>query len=92
MRFDAALTGIPLVFLVPDLETYATAERGFLYPFEPTAPGPLLRSRDEVVAALRDLDDVRRTHHAAYLAFNRSYNRFQDGRAARRAVERFFVG
>ena len=92
MRFDVALTGIPMVFLVPDLATYATVKRGFLYPFEPTAPGPLLATRDEVVAALRDLDGVRRAHATAYAAFNREYNAFQDGRAARRAVERFFVG
>lgn len=90
MRFDVALTGIPMIFLVPDLERYSGDGRGFLFPFEPTAPGPLLRDRDEVVAALRDLDGVRSRYAAAREEFNRAYNAHQDGRSARRTVERFF--
>lgn len=90
MRFDFALTGKPMVFLVPDLEDYATTKRGFLHDFEPTAPGPLARSSAEVIAALRDLDGVRARHREDYERFNATYNRFQDGAAARRAVERFF--
>jgi CDP-glycerol glycerophosphotransferase len=90
MRFDFALTGRPMVFLVPDLEDYATVKRGFLYDFAPTAPGPLARSSAEVVEALRDLDGVRERYRDDYARFNATYNRFQDGQAARRVVARFF--
>jgi CDP-glycerol glycerophosphotransferase (TagB/SpsB family) len=90
LRFDFALTGRPMVFLVPDLEDYATAKRGFLYDFVPTAPGPLSRSSAEVVEALRDLAGVRERHRADYERFNAAYNSLQDGGAARRVVERFF--
>jgi CDP-glycerol glycerophosphotransferase (TagB/SpsB family) len=90
MRFDLALTGRPMVFLVPDLEDYATAKRGFLYDFAPTAPGPLARSSAQVVEALRDLDGVRERYRDDYARFNATYNRFQDGQAARRVVARFF--
>jgi CDP-glycerol glycerophosphotransferase (TagB/SpsB family) len=90
MRFDFALTGRPMVFLVPDLESYAGAHRGFLYDFRPTAPGPLARSSAEVIDALRDLDGLRVRHREEYERFNGSCNRFQDGLAARRTVERFF--
>ena len=90
MRFDFALTGRPMVFLVPDLDDYATAKRGFLYDFAPTAPGPHARSSAEVIAALRDLDAVRERHRDDYERFNAEYNRLQDGGAARRTVERFF--
>jgi CDP-glycerol glycerophosphotransferase len=79
-----------MVFLVPDLEDYATTKRGFLHDFEPTAPGPLARTSAEVIAALRHLDRLRKEHRAAYERFNATYNRFQDGHAAERAVERFF--
>jgi CDP-glycerol glycerophosphotransferase (TagB/SpsB family) len=92
MRFDVALTGRPMVFLVPDLEDYATSKRGFLYDFAPTAPGPLARSSAEVIAALRDLDGVRARHREEYEQFNATYNRLQDGGSARRVVERFFQG
>jgi CDP-glycerol glycerophosphotransferase (TagB/SpsB family) len=90
MRFDVALTGRPMVFLVPDLEDYATVKRGFLYDFAPTAPGPHARTSAEVIEALRDLDGVRERHRDDYARFNETYNRLQDGQAARRVVERFF--
>lgn len=90
MRFDFALTGRPMVFLVPDLEDYATTKRGFLYDFRPTAPGPLLSTSAEVIDALRDLEGVRARHREEYEQFNATYNRCQDGAAAERTVERFF--
>ncbi len=90
LRFDFALTGRPMVFLVPDLDTYARGARGFLYPFEETAPGPWVGSTEEVVAQLRDLDAVRRDHRAAYDAFNARFNHLQDGRSARHVVAAFF--
>jgi CDP-glycerol glycerophosphotransferase len=90
IRFDFALTGRPMVFLVPDLEQYTTGSRGFLYPFEDSAPGPLLGSAAEVVEALRDLDTLRRDHAADYERFNATYNHRQDGRSAERVVRAFF--
>ncbi|MGH3045485.1 MAG: CDP-glycerol glycerophosphotransferase family protein, partial [Gaiellaceae bacterium] len=40
--FDFALTGRPMVFFVPDLETYRDEVRGFSIDFEAEVPGPLL--------------------------------------------------
>ena len=90
LRFDVALTGQPMLFLVPDLGSYTGGVRGFLYPFEESAPGPLLTDAEEVIEALRDLPRVTRDHAAAYARFNATYNYLQDGRAAERVVRRFF--
>ena len=87
LRFDFALTGRPMVFLVPDLERYTGGVRGFLYDFEPTAPGPHVRTTAEVVAALRDLDATAEAHREAYEEFNRTYNARNDGHAAARVVD-----
>lgn len=87
LRFDFALTGRPMVFLVPDLDRYTGGVRGFLYDFEPTAPGPHVATTAEVVAALRDLDATAATHREAYEAFNRAYNSRHDGQAAARVVD-----
>ncbi len=87
LRFDYAQTGKPMLFLVPDLDSYTEGLRGFLFDFRQTAPGPLLRSTEEVVAALRDLPAVRAAHREALEAFNRTYNRLQDGHAAERVAE-----
>lgn len=92
IRFDFALTGRPMLFLVPDLEEYTAGGRGFLFPFEESAPGPLLGSADEVVAALQDLDAVRKAYAEEYAAFNRRFNDRADGRAAERLVDLLLDG
>ena len=59
LRFDWLLTGKPLLFFVPDLEDYL-AQRTALFDFGPTAPGPLLRTTDEVIDGVcSDLDGSR---------------------------------
>jgi CDP-glycerol glycerophosphotransferase len=90
LRFDVALTGRPMLFLVPDLDRYAGEVRGFLLDFRDTAPGPLLGSSDEVVDRLGDLAAVRAEHAASYERFNRKYNYLQDGHSAERVVDAFF--
>lgn len=90
LRFDFALTGRPMLFLVPDLHTYTGGVRGFLYPFEESAPGPLIGDAEEVVERLRDLDAVRAEFADDYARFNARFNYLQDGKAAERVVKRFF--
>jgi CDP-glycerol glycerophosphotransferase len=90
LRFDFALTGRPMIFLVPDLATYTGGVRGFLYDFRDTAPGPLADTADEVVARLRDLPGLRRDYAAEQARFHAKYNYLQDGRAAERVVAAFF--
>jgi len=90
MRFDYGVTGKPMVFLVPDLERYENS-RGWLLDYRPTAPGPLLHSTDDVVAALRDLDTVVADHAEAYRRFTRDYLHLEDGHASARLVDAVFV-
>ncbi|QIX28190.1 glycosyltransferase [Nocardioides sp. JQ2195] len=87
LRFDFALTRRPMLFLVPDLSAYV---RGFLYSFEDSAPGPLLDTADQVIARLRDLPALTEEYADQVARFNATYNRFQDGKAAKRVVRAFF--
>ena len=90
LRFDFALTRRPMVFLVPDLSEYTGGVRGFLYPFEDSAPGPLAETADEVIARLRDLDGLRREYAEAMDRFHETYNYLQDGHSAEKVVQAFF--
>ena len=90
LRFDFALTGRPMLFLVPDLVSYTGAVRGFLFDFAASAPGPLLDKAEEVVAALRDLEGVSARYAGARDAFHARFNYLQDGRSAEQVVARFF--
>jgi CDP-glycerol glycerophosphotransferase len=84
LRFDFALTGRPMVFLVPDLASYTGGVRGFLFDYADTAPGPLLENADAVIEALADLRSLGSEYGPAIAAFNKKYQYLQDGNAAAR--------
>jgi CDP-glycerol glycerophosphotransferase (TagB/SpsB family) len=87
LRFDFAVTGKPMIFLVPDLDRYEGSLRGFLFDYRETAPGPLVTDADEVRRALLDLDAVRAEHADDYATFNARFNAHHDGHAAERVVD-----
>ena len=69
VMFDFANTGRPMLFFTYDLEHYRDKLRGFYFDFEAEAPGPLLGTSDEVIAAIRDIDAVAAEYRDAYQAF-----------------------
>ncbi|MGI8521691.1 MAG: CDP-glycerol glycerophosphotransferase family protein [Nocardioides sp.] len=87
MRFDYALTGKPMVFLVPDLADYTAGVRGFLFPFEDTAPGPFVTDTAGVVDAVRDVPALARAWAERVRAFDATYNPWQDGHASARVAD-----
>jgi CDP-glycerol glycerophosphotransferase len=90
LRFDFGVTGKPMIFHVPDLQRYQDS-RGWLFDFEPTAPGPLVTTTDEVVDALSDLAALRERYAPAYQKFHDDYLDLDDGRAGARLVDAVFV-
>ncbi|MGH3356368.1 MAG: bifunctional glycosyltransferase/CDP-glycerol:glycerophosphate glycerophosphotransferase [Nocardioidaceae bacterium] len=90
LRFDYGVTGKPMLFLVPDLDQYQST-RGLLIDYQPTAPGPLLGSTQELATAIRDLDSVVATYRDAYRRFQEDYLDLEDGKAAARLVDKVFV-
>ena len=88
---DFANTGRPMLFFTYDLEEYRERVRGFYVDFEQTMPGPLLRTSDDVIEAIRDAPAIREAHAARYDAFVERFCEFDDGGASRRVVERIFA-
>ncbi|MEU6425777.1 bifunctional glycosyltransferase family 2 protein/CDP-glycerol:glycerophosphate glycerophosphotransferase [Microbispora sp. NPDC046973] len=84
--FDFACTGRPMVFFAHDLERYRDEVRGFYFDFEAEAPGPVLRTGDDVLDVLRygDLGQFA----ARYERFARRYCPWDDGHASARVVAR----
>ena len=90
IRFDLAFAEVPQVFLVPDLESYGSSKRGFLYPFVESAPGPLVATTAEVVEQLRDVDGatgLRARTADDVRAFSERFHPHRDDRAAQRVVD-----
>jgi CDP-glycerol glycerophosphotransferase len=90
LRFDFGVTGKPMIFHVPDLQRYRDT-RAFLFDFEPSAPGPLVATTQEVVELLRDLDGMRARHAEQYATFRSTYLHLEDGHAGRRFVDAVFA-
>ncbi|MEU6996869.1 CDP-glycerol glycerophosphotransferase family protein [Nonomuraea sp. NPDC046570] len=78
--FDFAVTGRPMLFHT----------RGPEHPFEAEAPGPLLRTTEEVAEAIRGVEEVNRKYEDLYAAFTARFCPLADGGAAARAVEEVF--
>ena len=87
---DFASTGRPIVLFTPDFEDYRDEIRGFSVDFEADAPAPLLKTTDEVVEVLRDLEAFTAAHCSRYERFVEAYCSLNDGGASSRVVDRLF--
>lgn len=90
VMFDFAVTGKPMLFFTYDLERYRDEVRGFYFDFEARAPGPLLRTSDQVVEALRGLPEVIADYSRAYADFTAEFCPLDDGSATGRVIDAVF--
>ncbi|QST03108.1 CDP-glycerol glycerophosphotransferase family protein (plasmid) [Pontibacillus sp. ALD_SL1] len=80
--FDYALLNRPILFFVPDLDHYRDTLRGFYFPFEEEAPGPLFKHTEDVLKALDHLDQ-----YEVPQTFRDTFSVWEDGTATERVVE-----
>ncbi|WJL95909.1 CDP-glycerol glycerophosphotransferase family protein [Microbacterium sp. ET2] len=86
VMFDFSVTGKPMYFLVPDMDHYRGTLRGFYFDLAARAPGPVVRTQQELVAALTAEESE--PYAEKYDAWRRAFNGRDDGRAAERVVSR----
>jgi CDP-glycerol glycerophosphotransferase (TagB/SpsB family) len=91
LMFDAAVTGVPLVFHVPDLQRYRDEDRGFGFDLESTAPGPLVGTEEDLAAAVLDARRGNPTYASAYDAWVKRFVPMDDGGAGDRVVRRLIA-
>lgn len=92
VMFDFANTGRPMVFYTYDYEDYVRDERGTYIDLPDIAPGPMVSTNDELVDALRSVDEDVETYRERYAAFRKRFCEYETGRAAEHVVEEFFAG
>ena len=88
--FDYANLGRPELFYMYDLEQYENDIRGFYFPVD-TLPGPILKTEDELVEAIRNVNDIAEQYKEKYRVFHDTYNYLDDGNAAARVVNEIKV-
>ncbi|UAL30589.1 CDP-glycerol glycerophosphotransferase family protein [Nocardioides rotundus] len=85
--FDFAATRKPIICYVPDLERYEET-RGFYVDYQEWAPGPVVRTVEDLAQLLADAGLVGQAHGAKLEQFIQTYCPLDDGNAGERVVER----
>lgn len=88
--FDYAVLKRPILYFVYDYEKYANVLRGFYLDMDKDLPGPLLKTNDEVLHAIENIDQVTADYQARYRQFNDRFNAWEDGHATERVVKTAF--
>ncbi|CAM3981093.1 CDP-glycerol:glycerophosphate glycerophosphotransferase [Mesobacillus zeae] len=89
--FDYANLQRPILFYTYDLDKYRDQLRGFYIDFENEAPGPLLRTSDEVIDNIINIDQVIKDKALAYAAFYEKFCSWHDGKATEKVVKRVLL-
>src|SRR5690625_129925 len=89
--FDYANLKRPILFYTYDLEKYRDSLRGFYIDMQKEVPGPLLVNTDEVIHAIETINEVKGAYRERYNMFYNRFWRWDNGQAAKQAVERVFV-
>ncbi|GIO23410.1 CDP-glycerol:glycerophosphate glycerophosphotransferase [Oceanobacillus sp. J11TS1] len=89
--FDYANLQRPILFFVYDLEDYRDNLRGFYLDFENEAPGPLLKTTEEIIHEIKQIEKNGFKPDQVVTDF---YNRFcylENGNASKRVVDQVFI-
>lgn len=91
VMFDYSVLGRPMIFFVPDLAEYRDDVRGVYFDLAELAPGPVVETQADVVAAIRNArTDVER-YAARYAAWRERFNPWDDGHAGERVLAALFA-
>lgn len=89
--FDYANLKRPMLFFVYDIDSYRDKLRGFYFDFETYAPGPLVKTTDEVISAIEKIESD--GFEIQSEIFDDFYERFcylESGQSSHKAVQKVF--
>ncbi len=88
--FDYANLKRPMLFYVYDIDTYRDQLRGFYFNFEENAPGPLLKTTEEVIQSIRQMELNNFALPSSFDIFHHKFCHLEDGHATEKVVNRVF--
>ncbi|WP_368506048.1 CDP-glycerol glycerophosphotransferase family protein [Alkalihalophilus sp. As8PL] len=89
--FDYANLKRPIIFYTYDMDKYQNKIRGFYFDMEQQAPGPIVRTTDEVIKEMNMFFKNGISHYEEkYNEFYKTYCYLEDGEASKRVVEKLF--
>lgn len=88
--FDYANLRRPILFYVYDIEDYRDNIRGFYFDFESKAPGPLVKTTEEIIEEIKKIDQIGFEPSEITEAFYEKFCYLEDGYASERVVKEIF--
>lgn len=88
--FDYANLKRPMLFFVYDIEDYRDYLRGFYVDFEKVAPGPLVKTTEELIEEIRNIEENATVYADVIELFYNKFCYLEDGRATERVVKEVF--
>lgn len=84
--FDYANLKRPMIFFVYDIENYRDKLRGFYIDFEKEAPGPLLKTSNQVIESIQNIKKVSEEYQDKFTSFYSKFCSWEDGSASERVI------
>ncbi|MBK3495599.1 CDP-glycerol:glycerophosphate glycerophosphotransferase [Viridibacillus sp. YIM B01967] len=88
--FDYSNLRRPILFYTYDLEKYRDQLRGFYIDIESEVPGPLVKTTDEIIEAVLNIDVVTEDYKEKYDAFYDKICSWESGNASEKIVKKVF--
>ena len=85
--FDFANLKRPILFYTYDLEKYENVLRGFYIDIHTEVPGPLLKTTDEVIDSILNIEDLKKEYASKYDEFYERFCGIEDGNASKRIID-----
>jgi CDP-glycerol glycerophosphotransferase len=89
--FDYANLKRPMLFYVYDIEEYRDNLRGFYFDFEKKAPGPLVKTTEEIIREVLEIERQGFKPSTNTEEFYRKFCYLEDGSASERVVNEVFL-
>lgn len=90
VMFDYAILNRPILFYTYDLEWYRDELRGMYVDIEKEAPGPLVKTTDDLIIAIQNLNNYWDEYGDKMKSFRSKFCEFDDGHASERVIEKVF--
>lgn len=87
--FDYANLRRPILFFAYDLEKYRDKLRGFYINIEEDVPGPVVKTSEEVINAISNIEDVNLEYKDKYDHFYDRFCSWHDGQSTEKVVKKF---
>lgn len=90
VMFDFANSKRPILFFTYDLEFYRDELRGFYFDLENEAPGPMLKTTEDIIHSVKNIEQVQKEYSEKYKKFHDTFCSLEDGHATERVVNAVF--